>query len=141
MVVLRTRKRAMRGDGGNHHGTLGLKSISCASQLTICDTAGTSPDPACDYPETRSSQPNHASGTPDFSYPLISSTSCSSASPSLSFSFTTLPSMQNTKLSHPSLSLHAMIMSLHRVQRTPSTAYTEYSIHRVQHTPSTPYTE
>jgi len=137
---LRTRKREMRGDGGNHHEKLGLKRISCASQLTIPDTAGTSPDPACNYTDTRSSQPNQASRTPDFSYPLVSSTSFSSSSPSLSFSFTTLPSSQNTKSSHPSLSLHAMIMSLHRVQHTPSTAYTEYSIHRVQHTPSTAYT-
>jgi len=55
--------------------------------------------------------------------------------PSLSFSTTTQPSSQNTKLSHPSLSLHDMIMSWHRVQHTPSTAYTEYSIHRVQHPP------
>jgi len=60
---------------------------------------------------------------------------------SLSFSSWTLPSPKNTKLSHPSLSLHAMIMSQHRVQHTLSTAYTEYSIHRVQHTPSTAYTE
>jgi len=61
--------------------------------------------------------------------------------PSLSFSSTTLTSLQNTKLSHPSLSHHVMMMSWHRVQHTPSTAYTEYSIHRVQHTPSTAYTE
>jgi len=67
--------------------------------------------------------------------------------PSLSFSSATLPSLQNTKLSHPSLSLHVIIMSayteysIHRVQHTPSTAYTEYSIHRVQHTPSTAYTK
>ena len=32
-------------------------------------------------------------------------------------------------------------MSWHRVQHTPSTAYTEYSMHQVQHTPSTAYTE
>ena len=57
--------------------------------------------------------------------------------PSLSFSSTTLQSSQNTKLSHPSLSHHVMIMSSHRLQHTLSTAYTEYSIHRVQHTPST----
>jgi len=31
--------------------------------------------------------------------------------------------------------------SIHRVQHTPSTAYTEYSIHQEQHTPSTAYTE
>jgi len=48
--------------------------------------------------------------------------------PSLSFSSTTQASSQNTKLSHPSLSLHAMIMSWHW-----STAYTEYRICRVQH--------
>jgi len=48
--------------------------------------------------------------------------------PSLSFSSTTQPSSQNTKLSHPSLSLHAMIMSWHW-----STAYSEYSIHQVEH--------
>jgi len=45
--------------------------------------------------------------------------------PSLSFSSTTQPSLQNTKLSHPSLSLHDMIMSWHRVQHTPSTASTQ----------------
>jgi len=61
--------------------------------------------------------------------------------PSRSVSSTTLPSSQNTKLSHPSLSLHAMIMSLHWVQYTLSAAYTECSIHRVQHTPSAAYTE
>jgi len=61
--------------------------------------------------------------------------------PSLSFSSTTLLSSQNTKSSHPSLSLHVMIMSWHRVQHSPSTAFTEYSIHRVQHSPSTAFTE
>jgi len=131
----------MRGDGTNHHGKLGLRRISCASQFTIPDGASTSPDPACNNTDTWSFQPNQASRTPDFSYPLISSTSCSSPSPSLSFSSTTLPSSQNTKLSHSSLSLHAMIMSRYRVQHTPSTAYTEYSIHRVQHTSSTAYSE
>jgi len=72
---------------------------------------------------------------------------------SLSFSSSTLPSPKNMKLTHPSLSLHAMINSsaytmysihqvrIHQVQHTPSTAYTQYSIHPVQHTPSTAYTE
>jgi len=135
MVELRTRKREMRGDGGNHHEKLGHKRISCASQLTIPDTAGTWPDPACNNTDTRSSQPNQATRTPDISYPLVSSTSFSSSSSSLSFSSTTLSSLQKTKLSHPFLSLHVMIMSWHRVQRTRSTAYTEYSIHRVQQPP------
>jgi len=61
--------------------------------------------------------------------------------PSLFLSSITLPLSQNMKLSHPSPSLHVMILSWHGVQRTPNTAYTEYSIHRVQHTPSTAYTE
>jgi len=38
---------------------------------------------------------------------------------SLSFSSTSQPSSQNTKLCHPSLSLHGMIMSWHRVQHPP----------------------
>jgi len=48
--------------------------------------------------------------------------------PSLSFSSTSQPSSQNTKLSHPSLSLHGMIMSRHRVQHTPSTASAQYCL-------------
>ena len=39
---------------------------------------------------------------------------------SLSFLSSTLPSPKNTKLSHPSLYLHAMIKSQHQVQHTPS---------------------
>jgi len=57
--------------------------------------------------------------------------------PSPSFSSTTLTSLQNTKLSYPSLSLRVMIMSWHRVHHTPSTPYTESPIRRVQHTRST----
>ena len=67
MVELSTRKREIRGDGGNHHEKLGLERISCASQLTIPDTAGTSPDPAGNKPNQASSKPNQASRTPDFS--------------------------------------------------------------------------
>jgi len=70
-----------RGDRTNHHEKLGLKRISCASQFTTPDMAGTSPDPACNNTDTRSSQPNQASCTPDLSYPLVSSTSFSSSSP------------------------------------------------------------
>jgi len=81
MVQLRTRKREMRGYGGNHHQKLGLKIISCASQLTIPDTAETSPDPVCHHTDTRPSQPTLASRTPDYSYPLVFSTSFSSSSP------------------------------------------------------------
>jgi len=70
-----------RGDGTNDHEQLGLKRILCASQFTIPDTAGASPDPACNFTDTRSSQPNQASRTPDFSYPLVSFTSFSSSTP------------------------------------------------------------
>jgi len=33
-------------DGTNHHEKMELKRISCASQFTIPDMAGTSPNPA-----------------------------------------------------------------------------------------------
>jgi len=93
----------MRGDGGNHHKKLGLKRIWCVSQDSIPDTAGTVFDPACKTTDTRSTKPNQATTTPDFSYPLISFLSSSPISLSL-------PSSQNAKLIHPSLSFHAMIM-------------------------------
>jgi len=67
--------RERRGDAGNHHEKLGLKRILCASRFTIPDTAGMSPNPECNYTDTRTSQPNQASHTLDFSYPLVFSTS------------------------------------------------------------------
>jgi hypothetical protein len=70
--------REMRGYWGNHREKLGLKTLSGASHLTIPDIAGKSPDPACNYTDTRSLQPSQASRTRDFSYPLVSSTSFSS---------------------------------------------------------------
>jgi len=131
MVDLKTRIREMKGDEGNHYEKQELKRISHASQFTIPNSAGMSPDPVCNYTDTRSSHRNQARRTPDFSYPLVSSTSFSSWSPISLFLFTTLTSLQNTKLSYPSLSLHVMIMSWHWVHHPPSTAYTEYSVHRV----------
>jgi len=63
----------LRGYRRNHRENLGLKRMSCASQLTIPDTARRSPDPACKYTDTRSLQPNQTSHTRDFSYLLVSS--------------------------------------------------------------------
>jgi hypothetical protein len=54
---------------------------------------------------------------------------------------TTLPSLQNRKLSHLSPSLYVMIISWQWVQHTPNTEYTEYRIHQTQHTLSTAFTE
>jgi hypothetical protein len=66
MVVLSTRKREITGDRGNHHEKLGLERILCASQLTIPDTAGTSPDPAGNITDSGPSKLNQPSHTPDF---------------------------------------------------------------------------
>jgi hypothetical protein len=60
---------------------------------------------------------------------------------SLSFSSTTLLSLLTTKLSYPSLSLYAMIMSWHWVQHTPHTTYPNNSIYQAQHWPNNTYTE
>jgi hypothetical protein len=67
MVELSTRKREIREDWGNHHEKLGVERILCASQLTIPNTAGTSPDPAGNITDMGSSKPNQASHTPEFS--------------------------------------------------------------------------
>jgi hypothetical protein len=45
----------MRGDEGSNHEKLGLERISCTSQSTIPDRAGTTPDPAGKNTGTRSS--------------------------------------------------------------------------------------
>jgi len=61
MVELSTRKREIKGDGGNHHEKLSLERILCGRQLTIPDPADTSPDPAGTNTDTKSSKPNQAS--------------------------------------------------------------------------------
>jgi len=142
----------MRGDGGNHHEKQALQGISCVSQFTIPDTPGTSPDPACKYTNTRSSQPNQSSGSPDFSYPRVFSTSFSSSSIISLFLVhnSNIISEHKVKLSLSICPCHEHELtpsttytenSIHRVQHTASTAYTDSSIHRVQHTPNTAYTE
>ena len=66
---------------------------------------------------------------PLFSHIHLYPPHCSHLHPlGLSFSSITLSSLQNTKLSDSSLSLHAMIMSWHRVQHTPSTASTQHCL-------------
>ena len=121
----------MRGDGGNHHEKLGLKRISYPSQFTIPDAAGTGPYPASNYTDTWSSQPNQVSGTPDSSYPLISSTSFSSSSPISLF----LVHNCTIIAEHKDM-LSLSISPCHDHELTPSTVYTEYN-----NTPSTAYTE
>jgi len=114
----------MRGDGGNYHEKLGLKRISCASQLTIPGTAGTTPDPAGKNTYTRSSKPNQASRTRDFSYLLVSSIFVPIFIPHLSFS---------TNIAEHKVKSSLSISPCHDHELTLSTEYTEYSIHRVQH--------
>ena len=125
MVELRTRKREMRGDGTNHHEKLGLKRISCASQFTILNTAGTSPDPMCTYTDTRSSQPDEASRTHDFSYPLVFTISFSSLSPISVFLV-----HSSTIITEHKVKSSLSISPCHDHELTLST-----SIHRVQHPP------
>jgi hypothetical protein len=162
------RMRKQRGCRVNHHKNLGLKRIVCVSQLTIPYTAGMTPDTTCNYPNTRSPQPNQACRTPEFSYPLVSSTLCSYSSPitlflvhnsniivepkaksSLSISLchdheltvSTVFAQYSIHREQYTLNTAYSEYSIHRVQHTPSTAFTNYSIHRIQHTPSTAYSE
>jgi len=122
MVELSTRKWEI---GGNYHGKLGLREFrvrvnwpSPIRQVRVPIWRELTPIRGLPNPirqvvplvsHIRSYPPYHSHSHP----------------PSPSFSSTTQPSAQNTKFSHPSLSLHDMIMSWHRVQHTPSTASTE----------------
>jgi hypothetical protein len=80
--------------------------------------AGTTPDPVGNVTDARSFTPHQTCCTHELSYPLVFSTSF----PSLSHISLSLPLSQNTKLSHPYVSLHAMIMRWHWVQHSPYTA-------------------
>ena len=96
---------------GNHHEIQGLQRMLGGIQFSIPDGAGMRPDPVGKNPDMRCSKSNEASRTPDFSNLHITSTSFPSSS-SLSLSHSQLyHHRKNTKLSHPSLSLYAMIMS------------------------------
>jgi hypothetical protein len=125
-----------------------LREFRVQVKITIPDTACTSPYPGFNYTNMRSSQPNQASPTPDFSYPLVSSTLLSSSSPISLFLVlnSTIIAEHKVKSSLPIFLCHDHELtlstvyteySIHRVQHTTSTAYTKYSIHQVQHTPST----
>ena len=125
MVELSTRKREIRGDGGNHHEKQGLERVWCASQSTIPDTAGTSSHPAGNNCNMRSYRPNQASCTPDFSGPLVSSISFSSSSPISLFLV-----HNSTIITEHKVKSSLSISPCHDHELTLSTAYTEYSIHR-----------
>ena len=112
----------MRGDGGNHHEKLGQKIFLCATQLTIPDTAGTTADPVGKNTDRRSSKPNQASHTADFSYPLVSSIFVPIFIPHLSFS---------TIIAEHKVKSTLSISPCHDHDLTLSTAYTKYSIHRL----------
>jgi len=118
--------RVIRGDRGNHHEKLGLTRNSCASQLTICDTAGASPYLECNNTDTRSSQADQLGRTPDFPYPLVYSTSFTFSSP-----ISHLLVHNSTIIAEHIVKSSCSISPCHDHEFTPSTAYTKYSIHQV----------
>jgi len=120
----------------NHNEKLRLRRISCESRITFPDMAGTSLDPACNYTDTSSSQPNQARCSSDFPYPLVSYISFSSSSHISRFLVhnSTINAEHKVKSS-------LSISPCHDHELTQSTAYTEYSIHQIQHSPSTASTE
>jgi len=130
MVELSTRKREIREDGGNHHEELRLREFRVRVDWR-------SPIREVRVPIRRVITPIWGLPNPITQVVLLISHIHSYPPyyshlhpPSLSFPSITQPSSQNTKLGHPSLSLHDTIMSWHRGHHTPSTASTEHSIHR-----------
>ena len=125
MVELSMRKREIRGDGGTHHEKLGFREFRVRVNwpspirqvrvpiLRVITPIRDLPNPIRQVVPRMS----HIQLYPPYQSHLHL--------PSLTFSSTTQPSPQNTKLCHPSLSLHDMIMSWHWVQHTPSTASTQ----------------
>jgi len=117
---------------GKNHQKLGLKSLSCESQFSNPDTAGSSSDLACHNTDTSTAQPTQASPTPHFSYLLVSSTLFSSSSP------ITLILFRNF---YPHRRTQSLLIPLYlsmpwswvdtEYKHTPSTAYTMYSIPKI----------
>jgi len=130
MVELSTRKRKIRGDGGNHQQKLGLKIILSASHFTIPYSAGKCPHPAGNNINTGSAKTNQASHTPDFSYPLVCSISLLSL-----FPITLCLVHNSTIIARTQCLLIHFHLSIHDHEFTPSSVYTECTIQRVQHTP------
>jgi len=99
----------------NHHEKLRLMRNSWASTCTMPDMVVTSTDPAGQTTCTRRSKQMWSWHTCDFAYLLVSSISCPSSYP-ISHSHPQLDNYRkNTKFSHPSPSLHAIVMSWHWV--------------------------
>ena len=121
---------------GNHHEKLELEKTSCATQLSVPDKAGMIPDPECNYTHSRSSQPNQASCNPAFTNPLVSYIWFSSVSP-----ISVIIVHNSTIIAEHKVKSSLSICPCHDHELTPSPAYIEYSIHRIQHTPNTAYTQ
>jgi len=115
----------------NHHAKLDFTRISYASQCTIPNMACTCPDLECNMANMRSSQPNLAHGTHDFSYSLIYSSSFSSSSTVTLFLIHNWIIIAEYKVMSS-----FSISPWHDHELTPST-----SIHQAQHTLITAYTE
>jgi hypothetical protein len=122
--------------GGNRHEKVGHTRILRTWQVTIPNTARTSPHSACKYTATRSSQPNQPSRNPEISNLLVFSTSFSSSTPICLF-----PVHNSIIITERIVKSSLCISPCHDHVLTLSTTYTKYSIHRVQHTPSTASTQ
>jgi len=111
-------------------GNCNVREFHVQVNITIRNMAGTSPHTVRNNTYTRSSKPNQASRSDDFSYPLVSSVWFLSSSPI---------SRSCPPLYHPRRT-QSWIIPLN-LCRLLSWVNTKYSIHQVQHTPSTAYTK
>ena len=102
---------------------IGTYRISCASQCTIADMVCTSYDPAGNYPDTRFSEPNQASRTPDFAYPLVFSRLFSSSS-----SISLFLIHNSTIIPEHNVKSYLCISPCHNHELTTSTVYAGNSI-------------
>jgi len=130
MVELRTRIREMWEHGGNHQEKLEIHRISFATQFTICDSSDIRHNPKCNNTDTKLSQFNQASCTPDFSYSLVFSISFSSLSAIALFLIHSC-----TIITEHEVISSLSIFPCHDEELTVSAAFSKCSIHQVQHSP------
>jgi hypothetical protein len=108
----------------------------CAREFTIPNTAGSSPNLACIFTDSRSSQPNQARCTPNFSYQLVSSTSVSSSSPISLFLI-----HNSSIIAENQVKSSLSVFPCHDHELIPSAVSTEYNMYHAHHSRSATFTE
>jgi len=135
MIELRTRKREMKGDRGNHHGKLGLREFRVRVDL---------PSPIEQIPLLIWRVITPIQGLPNPIIPIIPLISHIHSYPpyrSHLYSQSLFVVHNSTIITENKVKSHLSISACQDHELTLCAAYTKYSIHQVRYTPNTTYNQ